>query len=89
MNPSSVRPFFEAVRVTYENYLRDPDRSFQRAMESLNRLRPIVHYKEKRSITQHCFTDFMEHYIQLTSKDPQNLRGFKELFMSVIGYMKK
>lgn len=91
MRTTSVRSFFEAVRVTYENYLRDPDKekSFENAMESLNRLRPLVYYKQQRNITDSSFTDFMNYYIDLTAKDPKNLKGFKELFMSIVGYMKK
>ncbi len=89
LTAASLRRFFESVRAAYEHYLQDPDRSFDKAMERVYRLRPLARKSEERQITKPCFTDFMEHYIELTSKDPKNLKGFKELFMSVIGYMKK
>lgn len=88
---SSIRRFFEAVRAAHEQYTQDPDpdQKFDRAMVSVYRLRPLARYSEERDVTKRCFTDFMEHYIQLTAKDGRNLKGFKELFMSVVGYLKK
>jgi CRISPR/Cas system CSM-associated protein Csm2 small subunit len=86
LKTASVRRFFEPVRAAYERYLRD--RSFECAMERLYRLRPLAQKSEERQITKPCFTDFMEYYIELTSKDQRNLKGFKELFMSVMCYLK-
>ncbi|MGI6456361.1 MAG: type III-A CRISPR-associated protein Csm2 [bacterium] len=89
LTTSSVRPFFESVRVTYENYLQDPEKSYPKAIEKLYRLLPLANYKQQRRITNSYFTSFIQHYIDLTTQEPRNLRAFKELFMSIIGYMKK
>ena len=89
LKAASVRRFFESVRAAYDRYTQHPERSFESAMELIYRLRPLARKSEERKVTHPCFTKFMEYYIELTSKDRRNLKGFKELFMSVIGYMKK
>ncbi|RJP30175.1 MAG: type III-A CRISPR-associated protein Csm2 [Candidatus Omnitrophota bacterium] len=89
LTTASVRRFFESVRAAYERFTDDPNKNYEKAMESIYRLLPIAEKSEERDITKRCFTEFMKHYIDLTSKDKKNLKGFKELFMSVVGYMKK
>ncbi len=86
LKASSIRRFYECVRAAYERYLQN--HSFEEAKESIYRLRPLATRSETRGITKRCFTDFMKHYIDVTVKSERNLRGFKELFMSVICYMK-
>lgn len=85
---TSIRRFFEVVRTNYEKYQRDPNQPYEKIMEGIYRLRSAAHYSQIRKVTKQCFTDFMYHYIELASKDPKNLRGFKELFMCVICYLK-
>jgi hypothetical protein len=87
MSSSSIRRYYVSVLGAYERYLMD--HSFDRAMECIYRLRAKAHYDEERGVTKKCFTKFIDHYIELTSKDEKNLKGFKELFMCVIGYMPK
>jgi len=89
LTTASIRRFFEQVRAAYEKYLQDPDHSYDRAMEGIYRLRPLAGKSEERGITKKCFTEFIEHYVNLAAKDERNLKGFKELFMSVIGYLRK
>lgn len=89
LKSSALRRFYESVRATQEKYQSNTNRNYEEAISELNRLKPLVEYSEKRDVTPRCFTDFMKYYIDLTEKDERNLKGFKELFMSVVGYSKK
>ncbi|MCG3200105.1 MAG: hypothetical protein GHCLOJNM_04635 [bacterium] len=84
---ASVRRFFESVRAAYDRYLQE--RSYPKALEGIFRLHPLAKRSQDRGITNAAFTDFIFHYANLTAKDEKNLRGFKELFMSVVCYLKK
>ena len=86
---SAIRRFFEVVRTASEQYQWESGQIDDPIKEKLNRLLPLAHYSQQRKVTKQCFTDFMNHYINLATKDPKNLRGFKELFMSVVAYLQR
>lgn len=89
LTTAAMRRFFESVRAANERFVHDTEKNFNKAMEGIYRLKPLAHKSQERGITKQSFTEFMDWYIDLTAKEPRNLKGFKELFMSIIGYMNK
>lgn len=88
ISPTIIRKFFESVRAVHEKYSQDPQKNFDNAMASLYRIIAIANKSEDRGVTKRCFTDFLDHYVTISEKNERNLKGFKELFMSVVCYTK-
>jgi CRISPR type III-A-associated protein Csm2 len=88
---SSLRSFYEMVRSINESYQNSEQDSAAKnlALQNINKLYPQAQYSQARKVTKQCFTDFMSHYIDMTARDIANLKGFKELFSSVICYLRK
>jgi CRISPR type III-A-associated protein Csm2 len=88
---SSIRRFFEMVRSINENYQNSAQDEAAKnlVIQNISKLYPQAQYSQERKITKKCFTDFMAHYIDMTTTDVTNLKGFKELFTSAICYLRK
>ena len=89
MKSTSVRRFYNVVRMAYDKYRFSPERDFSVSRELIQSLDHLATYNQTREVTMPCFTKFIKHYIDLAEKSPENLRGFKLLFESVIGFMPK
>ncbi|MFB3787119.1 MAG: type III-A CRISPR-associated protein Csm2 [bacterium] len=89
MKSTSVRRFYNVVRLAYDKYRFSADREFAASRELIQSLDHLATYNQTREVTKPCFTKFIKHYIELAEKSPENLRGFKLLFESVIGFMPK
>lgn len=88
---SSIRRFFEMVRSINENFQNSAQDEAAKnlVIQNISKLYPQAQYSQERKVTKQCFTDFMAHYIDMTTNDVANLKGFKELFTSVICYLRK
>lgn len=89
MKSTSLRRFYNVVRRAYDKYRFSDAHDFAPSRELIQSLDHLASYSQTRDVTKPCFTKFIKHYIDIAEKSPENLRGFKMLFESVIGFMPK
>jgi CRISPR/Cas system CSM-associated protein Csm2 small subunit len=84
MGMNKLRAFFCMVRNAY----LAKEQSFEMIKPQLWAFQRATEDRTRRNITPESFREFVNYYIQIASKNKEELYGFMELFRSIIAYSK-